>query len=79
MRRRNIYPGRARVDQKFEIFFTEKISQCRKLSHIAENTPFHILIHCGTFPYPYILPKTRSYYIAETIPYLNTLIPYPIS
>ena len=25
---------------------SEKVSQCRKLSHIAENTIFHILIHC---------------------------------
>ena len=75
MLRRNNYPGRARVGQKIE----KKILQCRKLSHTAENTLFHILIHCETIPYPYSLPKTLSLYIAENIPYLNTLPKlYPI-
>ena len=44
IRRRNNYTrGPAWVAQKK--FFFEKISQCRKLSHSAENTLFHILIH----------------------------------
>ena len=59
--------------------FEKKISQCRKLSHSTKNTLFHILIHCETILYPYTLPKTLFYYIAETIPYLNTLPKlYPI-
>ena len=32
----------------------------RKLSHSAENTLFHILIHYETIPYPHTLPKTLS-------------------
>ena len=62
------YPGRTQLDQKFEI----KISQCRKLSHMAEN----ILFHCGTIPCP--LPKTEHHrlYITESIPYLSTLPSY---
>ena len=53
MRRRNNYPGRERVGQKFE-------KKCPKLLHSAENTLFYILIHCETIPYPYTLPKTLS-------------------
>ena len=52
-RRRNNYPGRSRVVQKFE-------KKCPKPSHSTENTLFHILIHCETIPYPYTLPKTLS-------------------
>ena len=43
IRRRNNYT-RGRASQNFLNFF-KKISQCRKLSHSAENTLFHILIH----------------------------------
>ena len=32
----------------------------RNLSHTAKNTLLHILIHCGTIPYLYTIPKTRS-------------------
>ena len=49
IRWRNKNPRRARVGQKFE-----------KKPNSAENTPFHILIHCETFPYPYAIPKTLS-------------------
>ena len=42
----------------------KKISQCQKLSHSADNTLFHTLIHCETVPFPYTLPKTLSYYFA---------------
>ena len=38
----------------------KKISQCRKLSQSAENTVFHILIHCETIPYPDTFPKLLS-------------------
>ena len=50
--RRNNYP-RGGPGKKFKFFFSEN-------SHIAENTLFHILIHCETIPYPYTLPKTLS-------------------
>ena len=53
MRRQNSYPGRARLDRKFE-----------KKSHSDEDNPFHILIHRGTIPNPYTVPKTLSQYIA---------------
>ena len=43
IRQRNNYPGRARVDQNSK----KKISNCPKLSHSAENTLFHIFIHCA--------------------------------
>ena len=68
IRRRNNYPGWAHVCQKFE-----------KKSYNAENTLLRFLIECGSILYPYTLPKTLSYYIAETIPELNTLPKlYPI-
>ena len=38
IRRRNNYPERAPMDQKFE-------KKMQKLSHSAENTLFHIFIH----------------------------------
>ena len=68
LRQRNIYPGRAHPDQKFD----KKTSECRKVSHSAEST----LFHCGTIPYP--LPKTEHYrlYLTEAIPYLNALPSY---
>ena len=40
---------------RLKIFFSKK-SQCRKLSHSAENTLFHILIHCGNHSL-YIAPS----------------------
>ena len=55
--RQNNHPGRSQVDQKFK----RKISQCRKLSHTAENT----LVHCETYPY--------TLHYLNTLPsYLNT-------
>ena len=45
IRRRNNYPrGRAGLQEKNH-FFSEKISQCGKLSLSAENESFHIFIH----------------------------------
>ena len=38
IQRRNNYPGRAQVGQKFE-------KKVRKLSHSAKNTLFHIFLH----------------------------------
>ena len=38
----------------------KKISQYRKLSHSAEKTLFHNLIHCETISYPYTLPKNTN-------------------
>ena len=70
---------RAGAMEKFQKNFLEKISQCRNFSRSAENSQFRILIHCQTISYPYTLSKTLSQYIAETIPYLNTLIPYPFN
>ena len=64
IRWRNKNPGQARVGKKFEKKI-KKSSHCRKLSHSDENTSTHILIPFGTIPYPYTLPKSQSYYIAE--------------
>ena len=62
IRRRNNYPGRVRLDQKFD----------KRKSHSAEKT----LFLCGTVPYP--LPKTERYrlYITEAVAYPNTLPSY---
>ena len=69
IRWRNNYPGRARVDQKFE----KKFSKCPKLSHSAENTLFHIFIH-WTELYPIFIHWTELYPIlihwAELYPIL---------
>ena len=59
MRRKNNYPGWARVEQKLEKKI-EEISKCRKLSDSGENTLFHILKRFETNPYPYTLSKTLS-------------------
>ena len=86
VRRRNNYPGRAQVGQKFE-----KNSQCPKLLHRAETTLLHIFIHWAKL-YPIFIHWTEVYPIfkhwtelypilitCRTVPYLNTLsrtIPY---
>ena len=49
IRRQNNYPAAGVGGPKIR----KKISLCRKLSHSAENTLFHILIHCETIPYTY--------------------------
>ena len=67
IRRRNIYT-RGRASQKFLIFF-EKISQCWKLSHSAEKTLIHILIHA----LPILIHRLGFRFSA---PYLNTCITY---
>ena len=65
-RRRKIYAAAEHLSRvgtegpKLQIFFSKKSHVCRKLPHSAKNTLFHMLIHCGTVPYPYTLPKTRS-------------------
>ena len=52
----------------FEIF-SEKISQCQKLSHSAKNTLFHILIHA----LPILIHRLG---FRLSAPYLNTCIAY---
>ena len=67
VRRRNNYT-RGRASPKiFELF--RKISQCRKLSHSAENTLFHFLIHA----LPILIHRLG---FGLSAPFLNTCIAY---
>ena len=51
---------RAGAMEEVQKIYLEKVSQCRKFSHSAENSQFHTLIDCQTIPYPYTLSKTLS-------------------
>ena len=81
MRRRNIYPGRARVDQKFEknLKVPKTVAKCRYypipyLYTFSRTKPYLCTLN-RTIPYLYTLNRTIPYLKAlnRTIPYLNTL------
>ena len=71
-RRRNNYTAWARVGQNLEK--NEKTSQCRKLSHAAETTLFHIVIN-STELYTILIHLSELYPIlihsAELYPLLK--------
>ena len=52
----------------------EIVSQCRKLSHSAENALFHILIHVLTILIHWLGFRLSVPYLNTCITYLNTLI-----
>ena len=84
IRRRNNYPGRVQVGQKFEKN-PKNVAQCRKypipiLYTLNRTIPYLYALN-PTIPYLYTLNRTIPYLntLNRTIPYLNTLsriIPY---
>ena len=82
MRRRKSYPGRARVDQKFEkknLKVPKTVAQCRHypipyLYTLSRTIPYLYTLN-RTMPYLYTLNRTIPYLntLNRTIPYLNTL------
>ena len=60
--------------QKFLNFF-ENISQCRKLSHRAENTLYHFVIHAFPILIHRLGFRLSAPYLNTCIAYLNTMSP----
>ena len=58
---------------RFFEFFAKKFSQCRKLSHSAENTLFLILIHVLPILIHGLGFRLSAPYLNTRITYLNTL------